>query len=122
MSTPDLPLVYVKNLPYDVLAEQLYGVLGQGGHVVDVRLGNAKNTRGTCIAMYALVDAAKDAVPRLQGVNLGGRYLVAQMYAVDPDRWKAVELDEREARLNEQEAQRKEKQETVDRDGEAGGA
>lgn len=100
-------ILYVRNLPFKITAEELYDIFGKYGAVYQIRLGErSKDTRGTAFvseyfwfgASYDVVQSwltsfgshnylvyediydAKRAVDHLSGFNVGGRYLVVMYY------------------------------------------
>lgn len=42
--------------------------------------GNAQDTRGTAFVIYEDIFCAKEALDRLNGFNVGGRYLIVLYY------------------------------------------
>ncbi|OEL20148.1 hypothetical protein BAE44_0018833 [Dichanthelium oligosanthes] len=40
-------VLYVRNLPFNILSEKMYDIFGKYGAIRQIRLGNAKDTRGT---------------------------------------------------------------------------
>mmetsp|Transcript_11300 Transcript_11300/g.18701 ORF Transcript_11300/g.18701 Transcript_11300/m.18701 type:complete len:132 (-) Transcript_11300:1008-1403(-) len=74
-------ILYVRNLPFSITAEELYAVFGKYGGVYQIRLGDkTKDTRGTAFVVYEDIYDAKAAVDHLSGFNIGGRYLVVLYY------------------------------------------
>mmetsp|Transcript_22941 Transcript_22941/g.32330 ORF Transcript_22941/g.32330 Transcript_22941/m.32330 type:complete len:133 (+) Transcript_22941:176-574(+) len=73
-------ILYVRNLPFKISAEELYDIFGKYGAVFQIRLGNKKDTRGTAFVIYEDIYDAKSAVDHLSGFNVGGRYLVILYY------------------------------------------
>lgn len=70
-------ILYVRNLPFKITAEELYAIFGKYGAVYQIRLGDRnKDTRGTAFVVYEDIYDAKAAVDHLSGFNVGGRYLV----------------------------------------------
>jgi pre-mRNA branch site protein p14 len=70
-------ILYVRNLPFKITSEELYGIFGKYGAVYQIRLGDRnKDTRGTAFVVYEDIYDAKAAVDHLSGFNVGGRYLV----------------------------------------------
>ncbi len=70
-------ILYVRNLPFKITAEELYAIFGKYGAVYQIRLGDKnKDTRGTAFVVYEDIYDAKAAVDHLSGFNVGGRYLV----------------------------------------------
>ena len=74
-------ILYVRNLPFQITAEELYAIFGKYGAVYQIRLGDkSKDTRGTAFVVYEDIYDAKAAVDHLSGFNVGGRYLVVLYY------------------------------------------
>mmetsp|Transcript_31363 Transcript_31363/g.47416 ORF Transcript_31363/g.47416 Transcript_31363/m.47416 type:complete len:134 (+) Transcript_31363:148-549(+) len=74
-------ILYVRNLPFSITAEELYAVFGKYGAVFQIRMGDKnKDTRGTAFVVYEDIYDAKAAVDHLSGFNIGGRYLVVLYY------------------------------------------
>lgn len=74
-------ILYVRNLPFQISAEELYSIFGKYGAVHQIRLGDkSKDTRGTAFVVYEDIYDAKAAVDHLSGFNVGGRYLVVLYY------------------------------------------
>jgi pre-mRNA branch site protein p14 len=92
-------ILYVRNLPFTISAEELYAIFGKYGAVFQIRLGNKdKDTRGTAFVVYEDIYDAKAAVDHLSGFNVGGRYLVVLYY--QPAKFqKRTEVEEKEKDL-----------------------
>lgn len=74
-------IVYVRNLPFTITAEELYAIFGKYGAVYQIRLGEkTSDKRGTAFVVYEDIYDAKSAVDHLSGFNVGGRYLVMLYY------------------------------------------
>lgn len=74
-------IVYVRNLPFTITAEELYAIFGKYGAVYQIRLGEkSSDKRGTAFVVYEDIYDAKAAVDHLSGFNVGGRYLVLLYY------------------------------------------
>jgi pre-mRNA branch site protein p14 len=91
----------VRNLPFRITAEELYGIFGKYGAVHQIRLGDKnKDTRGTAFVVYEDIYDAKAAVDHLSGFNVGGRYLVVLYY--QPAKFqKRAEAEEKQKELEE---------------------
>jgi pre-mRNA branch site protein p14 len=92
-------ILYVRNLPFNISAEDLYAIFGKYGAVYQIRLGNKdQDTRGTAFVVYEDIYDAKAAVDHLSGFNVGGRYLVVLYY--QPAKFqRRAEADEKEKEL-----------------------
>ena len=84
-STARLPpevnrVLYVRNLPFKITAEEMYDIFGKYGAVRQIRLGTAADTRGTAFVVYEDIYDAKSASDHLNGFNVCGRYLIVLYY------------------------------------------
>ncbi|OQE20335.1 hypothetical protein PENSTE_c013G09992 [Penicillium steckii] len=70
-------ILFVKNLNYNVTAEQLFDLFGKFGPIRQIRQGIANNSKGTAFVVYEDVHDAKQACDKLNGFNFQNRYLVA---------------------------------------------
>ena len=98
-------ILYVRNLPFNITAEEMYDIFGKYGAIRQIRLGDRKDTRGTAYVVYEDIYDAKNAVDHLSGFNVCGRYLVVLFYQqtkmqkrLDTER-EAAELAEMRRRL-----------------------
>ncbi|EGR27413.1 RNA binding protein, putative [Ichthyophthirius multifiliis] len=73
-------VVYVRNLPYKITAEELYDVFGNYGPIRQIRKGVVGDKKGTAFVIYDDIFDAKTAVEHLNGFNVGGRYLIVLYY------------------------------------------
>ena len=87
-------IIFVRNLPYKLGAEELYGIFGKFGAIYQIRRGNKPNTKGTAFVIYEDIFDAKNAVDHLSGFNVGGRYLILLYY--QPNRQAIKEAMERQ--------------------------
>ncbi len=69
-------ILFVRNLPWKITADELYDVFGRYGALRQIRVGNSNETRGTAYVVYEDIFDAKHACEHLSGFNVGGRYLV----------------------------------------------
>lgn len=94
-------ILYVRNLPFTITAEELYAIFGKYGAVCQIRLGDKdKDTRGTAFVIYEDIYDAKAAVDHLSGFNVGGRYLVVLYY--QPAKFeRRTDMQEKERDLQE---------------------
>ena len=94
-------ILFVRNLPFSITAEELYAIFGKYGAIFQIRLGNKdKDTRGTAFVIYEDIYDAKAAVDHLSGFNVGGRYLIVLYYQPAKFERKAQQL-EKEKELQE---------------------
>jgi pre-mRNA branch site protein p14 len=94
-------ILYVRNLPFTITAEELYAIFGKYGAIFQIRLGDKdKDTRGTAFVVYEDIFDAKSAVDHLSGFNVGGRYLIVLYY--QPAKFeKRAQVEEKEKELQE---------------------
>lgn len=69
-------ILFVRNLPYKISAEDMYDLFGKYGAIRQVRIGTAKETKGTAYVVYDDIHDARNACEHLSGFNLLGRYLI----------------------------------------------
>merc|ERR1712113_885687 len=69
-------ILYVRNLPYKITADEMYDIFGKFGSIRQIRKGNTQETKGTAFVVYDDVYDAKVAMDALSGFNVDGRYLV----------------------------------------------
>ncbi|KAF3480313.1 pre-mRNA branch site protein p14 [Arthroderma uncinatum] len=69
-------ILFVKNLSYNVTAEELFDLFGKFGPIRQIRQGIAANSKGTAFVVYEDVSDAKQACDKLNGFNFQNRYLV----------------------------------------------
>ena len=55
-------IIYVRNLPYKITAEELYDVFGRFGPIRQIRKGKTADKKGTAFVVYEDIYDAKDAV------------------------------------------------------------
>ncbi|VUG19008.1 DEBR0S4_08174g1_1 [Brettanomyces bruxellensis] len=79
----ELPIIQVKNLPYNVKASDLYDLFGRFGNVHQVRIGTDNNTRGQAYIIYKNHKSSVLALKKLEGFNFNGRYLVVRQFIPD---------------------------------------
>lgn len=73
-------VLYIRNLPFKVTAEEMYDIFGKYGPIRQIRLGDKTETRGTAFVVYEDIYDAKNAVDHLSGFNVCGRYLIVLYY------------------------------------------
>ena len=70
----------MKNLPYNISAEDMYDIFGKFGAIRQIRVGNTPETKGTALVVYEDIFDAKNACDHLSGFNVCNRYLVVLYY------------------------------------------
>ncbi|VDD74260.1 unnamed protein product [Mesocestoides corti] len=73
-------VLLVKNLPYNISAEEMYDLFGKYGAIRQIRVGNTPETKGTALVVYEDIFDAKNACDHLSGFNVCNRYLVVLYY------------------------------------------
>ena len=73
--------LFVKNLPFKITSEEIFGIFGRYGALRQVRVGCEAATKGTAFVVYEDILDAKQACEHLSGFNVGGRYLVVHYFA-----------------------------------------
>ncbi|CAN6630878.1 hypothetical protein TRVA0_012S03246 [Trichomonascus vanleenenianus] len=97
----EFPMLYVKNLAYDVTAEELYDLFGKFGAIRQIRTGNSSTTKGTAYVVYEDMKDASAAREKLSGFNFHNRYLVVTFHSVDKLNVGKQDLEERRKNLEE---------------------
>ena len=93
-------VLYVRNLPFDISDEDVYGIFGRYGAIRQVRIGEADGTKGTAYVVYEDIYDARNAQTKLSGYNLQNRYLVVSFHKESNTR-KGPSLEEQEAELRQ---------------------
>ena len=91
-------VLYVRNLPYKITAEEMYDIFGKYGAIRQIRVGNTQETRGTAFVVYEDIFDAKNACDHLSGFNVCNRYLVVLYYQANKA-FKKIDADKKEAEL-----------------------
>ncbi|XP_066269558.1 splicing factor 3B subunit 6-like [Branchiostoma lanceolatum] len=92
-------ILYVRNLPYKITAEEMYDIFGKYGAIRQIRMGNTPETKGTAYVVYEDIFDAKNACDHLSGFNVCNRYLVVLYY--QPNRaFKKVDQKKKEEELS----------------------
>lgn len=73
-------ILYVRNLPYKITAEEMYDIFGKYGAIRQIRMGTTAETKGTAYIVYEDIFDAKNACDHLSGFNVCNRYLVVLYY------------------------------------------
>jgi len=68
--------IFVKNLPFEISADEMYDIFGKFGAIRQIRLGTKAETRGKAFVVYEDIYDAKNAVDHLSGFNVCGRYII----------------------------------------------
>uniref|UniRef100_A0A915KJH1 Splicing factor 3B subunit 6 n=1 Tax=Romanomermis culicivorax TaxID=13658 RepID=A0A915KJH1_ROMCU len=91
-------ILYVKNLPYKITAEEMYDIFGKYGAIRQIRVGNTTETRGTAFVVYEDIFDAKNACDHLSGFNVCNRYLVVLYYQANKA-YKHMDTEKQKAEL-----------------------
>lgn len=73
-------ILYVRNLPFKISPKDLYEIFGKYGPIRQIRKGSTAETKGTAFVVYDDIFDAKDALQKLNGFQVSGRYLILQYY------------------------------------------
>lgn len=92
-------ILYVRNLPYKITAEEMYDIFGKYGAIRQIRVGNTPETRGTAFVVYEDIFDAKNACDHLSGFNVCGRYLVVLYYQANKA-FKKMDTDKKAEEIN----------------------
>ncbi len=74
-------ILFVRNLPYTITAEEMFAVFGKYGALRQIRVGSSTDTRGTAFIVYEDAADARVACANLSGFSVSGRYLVVHFHA-----------------------------------------
>jgi pre-mRNA branch site protein p14 len=86
--------LFVRNLPFKVSPEELFGLFGKYGPIRQVRLGNKTGTKGTAFVVYEDIFDAENACKHLSGFNFGGRYLIVLYH--QPSKARKLDIPKKE--------------------------
>ncbi|KAM0983670.1 hypothetical protein ACFX2C_011187 [Malus domestica] len=73
-------MLYVRNLPFNILRNEMYDIFGKYGAIRQIRIETNKDTKGTTFFIYEDIYDAKTAVDHLSGFNVANRYLTVLYY------------------------------------------
>eukprot|EP00741_Cyanophora_paradoxa_P005601 tig00000912_g5429.t1 len=90
-------ILYVRNLPFKITAEEMYDIFGKYGPIRQIRMGMAPDTRGTAFVVYEDIHDAKNACDHLSGFNVCNRYLIVLYYSQQKQTKKMDTKKEQEA-------------------------
>jgi pre-mRNA branch site protein p14 len=94
-------ILFVKNLPYSVTAEELYELFGKFGAIRQIRAGTDSNTKGSAFVVYEDARDAKVAQDKLSGYNFQNRYLIVLFHSAEKmAKASAADLATRRAELD----------------------
>lgn len=92
-------ILYVRNLPYDISDEDMYGIFGRYGAIRQVRMGDSDGTKGTAFVVYEDIYDARNAQVKLSGYNLQNRYLMVNFHKEKGARRGAMSVEDEEREL-----------------------
>jgi pre-mRNA branch site protein p14 len=75
----------------------MYDIFGKYGALRQIRLGNAKDTKGKAFVVYEDIFDAKNACDHMTGFYVGGRYITVLYYQIS----KQANVDNRTAKKEE---------------------
>jgi pre-mRNA branch site protein p14 len=93
-------VLYVRNLPYDISDEDMYGIFGRYGAIRQVRVGDTQQTKGTAFVVYEDIYDARNAQVKLSGFNLQNRYLVVTFHQ-ESKRATKMSIEEQQEELRQ---------------------
>jgi pre-mRNA branch site protein p14 len=79
------PILYVRNLPYSASSDQLIALFEKFGPLRQIRIGTARDTKGTAYIIYSKPSDARSASQKMSGYALDGRNLVVGFWQPDKD-------------------------------------
>jgi len=91
-------ILFVRNLPFKISAEEMYDIFGKYGAIRQIRMGCDQETRGTAYVVYEDIYEAKNALDHLSGFNVCNRYLIV-LYFNPTKQAKRVDVDAKRAEL-----------------------
>ncbi|KAI9725568.1 MAG: hypothetical protein M1828_003056 [Chrysothrix sp. TS-e1954] len=100
MANVHFSILFVKNLSYNVTAEELFDLFGKFGPIRQIRQGSGNATKGTAFVVYEDVMDSKQACDKLNGFNFQGRYLVVLYHQPEKMAKSKVDLQERKDNLD----------------------
>ena len=91
-------VLYVRNLPYKITAEEMYDIFGKYGAIRQIRVGTTPETKGTAFVVYEDIFDAKQACDHLSGFNVCNRYLVV-LYYQSTKAFKKLDMEKKEEEI-----------------------
>ncbi|XP_046675197.1 splicing factor 3B subunit 6-like [Homalodisca vitripennis] len=97
-------VLYIRNLPYKITAEEMYDIFGKYGAIRQIRVGNTPGHQRHCVcwSMKIFFDA-KNACDHLSGFNVCNRYLVVLiicLYFRPTKAFKRVDVDKKKEEID----------------------
>merc|ERR1739838_999027 len=93
-------ILYIRNLPYKITAEEMYDIFGKYGAIRQIRTGTSTDTKGTAYVVYEDIFDAKNACDHLSGFNVCNRYLVVLYY--NPNKhYKKKDADQKQQQIDD---------------------
>ncbi|XP_046573196.1 splicing factor 3B subunit 6-like [Haliotis rubra] len=96
-------ILYIKNLPYKITAEEMYDIFGKYGAIRQIRVGVMPETKGTAFVVYEDIFDAKNACDHLSGFNVCNRYLVV-LYYQSTKAFKKTDTDKKKQDIQDMKA------------------
>ena len=87
-------IIYVRSLPFKITPKDLYGIFSRYGPIRQIRKGVTPETKGTAFVVYEDIFDAKEAVQKLNGFQVGGRYLILQYFQANKAAERAQQIQE----------------------------
>lgn len=79
------PILYIRNLPFSITTPDLQALFEKFGPLRQIRLGNAKDTKGTGFVIFQDPVHAKTALQKMTGYAIQGRYLMIGFWQPDKE-------------------------------------
>ena len=96
-------IVYMRNLPYKITAEEMCDIFGKYVAIRQIRIGTTTDTKKTVYVVYEDIFDAKNACDHPSGFNICNRYLVVLYY--NPNRqFKKRNADKKQEQLDSMKA------------------
>lgn len=93
-------ILFVRNLPFKITAEEIFSIFGRYGALRQVRVGSTQETKGTAFIVYEDIYDANAACEHLSGFSVGGRYLVVHYYAAkEKEAAQGVDMEKERAEV-----------------------
>ncbi|XP_064652358.1 splicing factor 3B subunit 6-like [Lineus longissimus] len=96
-------ILYIRNLPYRITAEEMYDIFGKYGAIRQIRMGVTPETKGTAFVVYEDIFDAKNACDHLSGFNVCNRYLVV-LYYQSNKAFKKIDTEKKKQELDQMKA------------------
>lgn len=79
------PILFIRNLPFSVTPPDLQQLFEKFGPLRQIRVGNAKDTKGSAFVIFEDPAHAKMALQKMTGYAVQGRYLIIGFWQPDKE-------------------------------------